>query len=68
MSVARLSQSAALRSYAIYVERERAMSESGFLYCYECVYPIRSDSKAVNWVCDECGNNNVMLDGEEVSA
>jgi predicted RNA-binding Zn-ribbon protein involved in translation (DUF1610 family) len=39
-----------------------------FLYCYECVYPIRSDSKAANWVCNECGNNNVMLDGEEVSA
>lgn len=64
-----MSQSAAPRSYAIYVERERAMSnEIEFLYCYKCVYPIRSDSKAANWVCNECGNNNVMLDGEEVSA
>jgi predicted RNA-binding Zn-ribbon protein involved in translation (DUF1610 family) len=43
-------------------------NEIEFLYCYKCVYPIRSDSKAANWVCNECGNNNVMLDGEEVSA
>ena len=40
-------------------------NEIKFLYCYECVYPIRSDSKATNWVCNECGNKNVMLNREE---
>lgn len=43
----------------------KIITEPEFLYCYECVYPIMSNSKAANWVCDECGNSNVMLDMEE---